>query len=425
MWRNENDHASKQTKIDSTIVAHDITWMGHLLLTIDAEGQLYAYRISYPHQEQTSGQLSITYAVSLLEYCLVGGFDALDVFLILKVQQLDAIIDRLTENFMRQPAFVQQFFYVNFFAMKTMLYRLSVSGLPKAHDLTCFLMLHSILIGFKSLLRPSVLSSHDKGPAENLASESISRLWIIYISNMKKNRTNFILYVSVVLSESGPVDIDRLLMNLEVKEFSVEASTLQSLQQLIQWVADLALNILAKLPDNRNMSTMSRNTGVCIGQLISGLFIFCKLNLIMYCLICSFHLKYDISKDIVALNSIRELLVVMRMWGLVRAQCLPVFSRSAENLDVLATLYKLLTRLTLNPNEPDDILLGKCAIHTFRIPFYIFRINSNLLFYLDECCLLPSQVMIPQLQLISPQHCIASPILFYLTTSNLPLRVSN
>lgn len=59
-----------------------------------------------------------------------------------------------------------------------------------------------------------------------------------------------------------------------------------------------------------------------------------------------------------ALNSIRELLVVMRMWGLVRSQCLPVFSRSAENLDVLATLYKLLTRLTLNPNEPDDILLG-------------------------------------------------------------------
>lgn len=69
--------------------------------------------------------------------------------------------------------------------------------------------------------------------------------------------------------------------------------------------------------------------------------------------------QYDISKDIVALNSIRELLVVMRMWGLVRSQCLPVFSRSAENLDVLATLYKLLTRLTLNPNEPDEVLLGE------------------------------------------------------------------
>lgn len=66
-----------------------------------------------------------------------------------------------------------------------------------------------------------------------------------------------------MLSESVPVDIDRLLLGLEVKEFSVEASTLQSLQQLIQWVADLALNILAKLPDNRGMSGMNRSSGVC------------------------------------------------------------------------------------------------------------------------------------------------------------------
>lgn len=69
------------------------------------------------------------------------------------------------------------------------------------------------------------------------------------------------LIFAVVLSESVPADIDRLLLGLEVKEFTVEASTLQSLQQLIQWVADLALNILAKLPDSRGMS---RTTGVSV-----------------------------------------------------------------------------------------------------------------------------------------------------------------
>lgn len=87
---------------------------------------------------------------------------------------------------------------------------------------------------------------------------------------------------------------------------------------------------------------------------------------------------------------------MMRIWGLVRTQCLPVFMRSAENLDVLATLFRLLTRLTLNPNEPDDLLL-------------------------DECCLLPSQVLIPQLQCFSSQYSIASPILFYMI--NLPFKV--
>lgn len=67
--------------------------------------------------------------------------------------------------------------------------------------------------------------------------------------------------LSVVLTESVP-DVDKILVNLEAKDFTVEHSTLQSLQQLIQWVADLALNILAKLPENRMMAGMQRNSGV-------------------------------------------------------------------------------------------------------------------------------------------------------------------
>lgn len=171
VWRTDNDPLAKQSRIDNGLAAHDISTMGHLLLAVDALGQLYAYRLTHSHQDSAGGQSAISYAISLLEYCLISGYDALDVFLILKVQQLDSIIDRLTENFNRQPTSTQQFFYVNFFAMKANLYRLSITGQPKAYDLTCFLMLNSILIGFKSLLRPSGLSSHDKGPAENLASK--------------------------------------------------------------------------------------------------------------------------------------------------------------------------------------------------------------------------------------------------------------
>lgn len=193
----------------------------------------------------------------------------------------------------------------------------------------------------------------------------------------------------MVLSESVPADIDKVLLGLEAKEFTIELSTLQSLQQLNQWVADLALNILAKLPDNRGMIGISRNSGVSAMKNILKLHeISVKFS--------SFQIQYEISKDIVALNSIRELLVMIRVWGLLRSQCLPVFMRSAENLDVLATLFRLLTRLTLNPNEPDDLLL-------------------------DECCMLPSQVLIPQLQCFSSQYSIASPILFY--TPNMPFKV--
>ena len=126
----------------------------------------------------------------------------------------------------------------------------------------------------------------------------------------------------MILSDSVVLDVDKVLVNLEAKDFTVEPSTLQSLQQLIQWVADLALNILAKLPENRSFLNSTKS-----GDVI----------------------------DTNALNSIRELLVMIRIWGLLNKQCLPCFSRSTDNLDTIATIFKLLTNLALNPNDPGKI----------------------------------------------------------------------
>lgn len=58
---------------------------------------------------------------------------------------------------------------------------------------------------------------------------------------------------------------------------------------------------------------------------------------------------------------------MIRIWGLLKPQCLPVFSSSADNLDILSTLFRALTRLALNPNEPDEVLLGEFffCLHNF------------------------------------------------------------
>lgn len=42
-------------------------------------------------------------------------------------------------------------------------------GQNKAADLSSLLMVHCVSTAFKSLLRPSDLISHDKGPAESLS----------------------------------------------------------------------------------------------------------------------------------------------------------------------------------------------------------------------------------------------------------------
>lgn len=166
------------------------------------------------------------------------------------------------------------------------------------------------------------------------------------------------------LSETVNADVDKVLLNLEPKDFTVEPMILQSLQPLIQFVADLALNILVKLPEGRTFLNTNKTTG-------------------------------DLS-DFTALNTIRELLVMIRIWGLLKPTCLPVFSRSADNLDILATLFRLLTKLAPKPDAPDEALL-------------------------DECCLLPSQVLIPQVHLNTPKISLSSPVLSNL---QLPLHLT-
>lgn len=112
--------------------------------------------------------MSAAHAVTLLEYCLVAGLDWWDVLVALRPAAVDAVCDRLTESFARQPPATQQFHYVSHLSLRAALHRLSPVGQSRAADLTALLMLHSVSNAFKTLLRPSDLSSHDKGPADSL-----------------------------------------------------------------------------------------------------------------------------------------------------------------------------------------------------------------------------------------------------------------
>ncbi|CAG9820870.1 unnamed protein product [Phaedon cochleariae] len=324
---------SKYQKVSTNIASIDMSWLGNVLLCVDSDDSLHLFKL--PPQIESSAPLSVPYCTTILEYCLMSGFDWLDFLLVLRPGMLDAICDRLTESFNRQPPSVQQFFYVQYLCIKTSLYRLSFQGLSKANDLTQYLMLHSISTAFKSLLRPSEMNSHEKSPADSLA--------------------------SVIAEGQSDVDKALTLMHLEAKEFTVETTTLQSLQQLIQWVADLALNLLVKFSDSRPAAGKA----------------------------------YELLRDVKALNMLREMLVLIRIWGLLRPACLPVFIKSDTNLDVLALVFKLLSRLVQNVNEPDDALI-------------------------DECCLLPSQVQIQLLQPSNNRPVLASP---HLAQQILPLQL--
>ncbi|XP_034251732.1 mediator of RNA polymerase II transcription subunit 16 [Thrips palmi] len=311
----------KQPRLGICVSHMDITWLGNVAVAVDTQGQLYLYRL-LPISEP-GAPMTVPYACTLLEYCLVSGLDWWDLLVSLRTSMLEAVCDRFTESYNRQQQAVQQFHSAQFLSIKASLYRLSFNCQSKAADLNALMMLQSVATAFKSLLRPSDLSSHEKGPAESLA----------------------------VVSDSQYDDVDKVLLLIEAKEFTMEPSTLQSLQQLIQWVADLALSLLARLPR---------------GIKPSG---------------------YDILRDHKALNTLRELLVIIRIWGLLRKTCLPVFIQNHDSMDVLAHIFKLLSKLVQSLEQPDDSLI-------------------------DECLQLPSHVMLPAFSSLAPCRVIASPAFF-------------
>lgn len=63
-----------------------------------------------------------------------------------------------------------------------------------------------------------------------------------------------------LINSSGDqyADLTKVLVQMAATEYAVEHNTLQSLQQILQWCADLALKLLSTLPDLRH----SRAPGV-------------------------------------------------------------------------------------------------------------------------------------------------------------------
>lgn len=52
-------------------------------------------------------------------------------------------------------------------------------------------------------------------------------------------------------------------------------------------------------------------------------------------------------RDGASLGMLREMLVMIRIWGLLKAGCLPTFTATSDNQDSMQLLFRLLTKLWL------------------------------------------------------------------------------
>ncbi|KAK1157175.1 mediator of RNA polymerase II transcription subunit 16 [Acipenser oxyrinchus oxyrinchus] len=297
--------------------ALQLSWTSLALVGIDNHGKLHMLRVSPSMGHTLDMNTSLRHLLFLLEYCMVTGYDWWDILLHVQPGMVHNLVDKLHEEYMRQNQALQQVLSTRIVAMKASLCKLSSATVARACDYHAKLLLIAISSTLKSLLRPHVLNTPDKSPGDRLAE---------------------------ICVKNTDTDIDKVMINLKTEEFVLDASTLQSLQQLIQWVGDLVLYLLASLPNQ--------------GSLVRPGFGFLR--------------------DGPSLGMLREMMVVIRIWGLLKPGCLPIYTATSDNQDSMSLLFRLLTKLWLcsrdenHPSEPDDSLI-------------------------DECCLLPSQLLVPNM----------------------------
>ena len=141
--------------------------------------------------------------------------------------------------------------------------------------------------------------------------------------------------------------------------------SLYNIQSLIQWVSDFSLQLLTSVPLFQSFSSFS-------GSSLVG--------------------------DQTVLSLLRELLVIIKVWGNISPGCLPTFtSTSTQMSDPVKHLFKLLTRAWACSKEGRSI-----------------EYDDTLQ---DECAVLPSKLLIPSINQSFHMNCNG----FSVFTQQLPL----
>jgi len=292
-----------------TICSLSFTATGNALVVTDSLGQLYLYSMS-PIADP-GGPSSAPFTVQALEYCLVSGKDWWDLAVAFKPSsKLEAVADRFSESFSAQPAGVRSYYHSRFMGMKASLYRLAGSSLYRAADTSALLVLQSVNAAFKTLLRLADGAFSDSDPATKLD---------MVLTGPEETQPDIEQVVGALTGSGLARDIA-----------TVDAGTVQAMQQLSAWTTTLALHLLASVPEYR----VRRGPG---SQLLTGQ---------------------------EALPLLRELLCMLRLWNLARP---PIISLEKE-FDLIARLFNMVTRLM--KKQEDEALIDECLMlpHKVMIP---------------------------------------------------------
>lgn len=265
-----------------------------------------------------------TYLQYLLEYCLVTGNDWWDVLICAGADSVRPICDKFFEAYEKQPNYVRKQYYNRQLMIRASLLRClnNIPSLCKAADCHTMIMLSSISNTLKSMLR----SQDQDCPSENLMS----------FFKANANNPNFYLYNNVITK-------------INEKDFHIEVNLIQFLQPLTQWIVDLAIYLIASAPQIIRQDLQLPSAGL--------------------------------AKDQEALESIRELLFIIKVWSTQNESGLPIVYKLNDQIDILGSLFKLISISANNlvNNSTDPTFIEDCIrlSNSISIPQFSFALKAQ------------------------------------------------
>ncbi|CAG9133620.1 unnamed protein product [Plutella xylostella] len=160
----------------------DISRLGGAVLAIDSRAQLHVFKLLL-HSDCHTNPLSLQQTSNLLEYSIVSGIDCMDVLITLKPPALEALYDRLTETFQRQPPAFQQYYYQSWLKLRCTLLRLIPSQQASASALTSYHALQLVWAGAAAALR---LDERSDAAARALADDTNDEKSLLALESLRE-----------------------------------------------------------------------------------------------------------------------------------------------------------------------------------------------------------------------------------------------
>lgn len=134
------------------------------------------------------------------------------------------------------------------------------------------------------------------------------------------------------MSANQDVEVDKVIQVLDTRELALENTTVLSMFPLIQWLTDLAMFVVVTFTNHHN----KESAGV------------------------------SLVRDTSTLSTLREMLILIRIWGQSTPNILPAITPSADKNESLALLFKIFTKIWLlsrqaSTDEQDTVVEDRLA----------------------------------------------------------------